>query len=75
MNDMLKGMWRQIRGEAKSTWGEITDDEWMEMEGDFDKLTGKLQQKYGYNKEKAQSEVERFRMEMNRKYGKDYDKI
>lgn len=67
-SDTLKGKWMQIRGEAKSTWGELTDDELTEMEGNMDKLVGKLQEKYGYSREKAQSEVENFRSKMEKKF-------
>ena len=57
--DILKGKWREIKGEVKATWGKITDDDMMMLEGKADKLVGVLQQKYGYTKEKAEEEIER----------------
>lgn len=55
--DILKGNWRQLKGEIKSKWGELTDNELTEIEGDSEKLKGKLQEKYGWSKERADREV------------------
>jgi uncharacterized protein YjbJ (UPF0337 family) len=30
--DVLKGKWKQMRGEIKSWWGKLTDDETRSME-------------------------------------------
>ena len=58
--DILAGLWKQARGQIKKTWGELTDDELDQINGERDKLLGKLQEKYGYSKEKAESEIDRF---------------
>jgi uncharacterized protein YjbJ (UPF0337 family) len=57
--DILQGKWRQMRGEMKKWWGQLTDDELDKIEGDRDKLIGLLQEKYGYSKEKAEEELGR----------------
>lgn len=61
--DILKGKWKQFRGQVKETWGELTDDELDEIEGRRDKLVGKLQEKYGYTRAQAESELDRFMRE------------
>jgi uncharacterized protein YjbJ (UPF0337 family) len=58
--DILEGKWKQIRGEIKETWGELTDRELDEIEGKRDKLVGKLQEKYGWSRAEAEAEVEKF---------------
>lgn len=58
-NDMFEGKWKQIRGEAKIWWGELTDDDLDKVEGNFDKLMGLLQEKYGYTREEAEEEYEK----------------
>lgn len=58
--DQLKGMWKQWQGAAKVQWGKLTDDELMQIDGNSDKLVGLLQERYGYAREKAQDEVNRF---------------
>jgi uncharacterized protein YjbJ (UPF0337 family) len=55
--DILKGKWKQIQGEAKKWWGDLTDDELTRVDGEQDKLVGLLQEKYGYSKEKAEAEI------------------
>lgn len=67
-SDTFKGKWMQIRGEAKRAWGDLTDDDLMEIEGNMEKLIGKLQEKYGYSREKAQKEAMDFQMKMDQKY-------
>ena len=57
--DILKGKWSQIKGDAKTWWGDITDDELTRVEGEYDKLVGLLQEKYGYTRERAESEIDR----------------
>ena len=57
--DVLKGKWKQIRGEAKKWWGELTDDELDQIDGERDKLVGKVQERYGWTKEEARAEVNR----------------
>jgi uncharacterized protein YjbJ (UPF0337 family) len=58
--DILSGLWKQAKGEVKQTWGELTDDEINQIDGQRDKLIGKLQEKYGYTRERAEAEVDRF---------------
>lgn len=50
----IKGKWAQIKGSIKEQWGDLTDDELLEVEGQTEKLAGLLQSKYGYSKEKAE---------------------
>ena len=56
--DVLKGNWKQMKGEAQKQWGKLTDDDLDRIDGDQEKLEGKLQEAYGYDKEKAHSEVD-----------------
>jgi uncharacterized protein YjbJ (UPF0337 family) len=57
--DVLQGKWKQVRGQTKVWWGELTDDDLDKIEGNSDRLVGTLQEKYGYSKEKAEEEIER----------------
>jgi uncharacterized protein YjbJ (UPF0337 family) len=57
--DILSGKWKQMRGELKTWWGKLTDDDFERIGGQKDKLIGLLQERYGYTREQAEQEVER----------------
>ena len=56
--DILKGQWKQLRGQVKQWWSVLTDDELEKINGQRDKLIGKLQEKYGFTKEQATRELD-----------------
>lgn len=58
-NDVFEGKWKQIRGEAKSWWGKLTDNDLDRAAGKVDVLAGILQEKYGYTREKAINEIDK----------------
>lgn len=59
--DTLKGKWKQVTGRVKAEWGKLTDDDIDQIEGDSERLEGKLQERYGMARDEARREVERFR--------------
>ena len=52
--DQFKGNWRQFKGEVKKQWGQFTDNDLLEAEGDYDKFLGVVQKRYGDQKEEVQ---------------------
>ena len=54
---VLEGKWTQLRGRIKEQWGDLTDNEVAQAEGNYEQLVGTLQEKYGYAREKAEEEV------------------
>jgi len=56
--DQFKGSWRQIKGEVKKKWGQFTDNDLLEVEGDYDKFLGVVQKRYGDEKEEVRRWVE-----------------
>jgi uncharacterized protein YjbJ (UPF0337 family) len=57
--DVFEGKWKQKRGQVKEWWGKLTDDDVDRVEGNLDKLTGMLQERYGLKREEAEREIER----------------
>ncbi|WP_342564060.1 CsbD family protein [Paenibacillus sp. FSL R7-0345] len=55
-SNVFKGKWMQIKGEAKKQWGQLTDDDLNVIDGEKDKLIGKLQERYGHTKDQAEEE-------------------
>jgi len=58
--DIFKGNWEIIKGKLKQAWGKLTDDDIQDIKGNQEEIFGKLQKHYGYSKEKAKEEVNRF---------------
>lgn len=56
--DIVEGKWKQFKGSVKEKWGELTDDELDQIDGSKDKLAGKLQEKYGWSKEEADTKID-----------------
>ncbi len=58
-SDVFAGKWKQARGQAKEWWGKLTDDDLERVEGQFDRLVGMLQERYGWARKQAEGEITR----------------
>jgi len=58
--DQVKGSWKQIQGKVKEKWGKLTDDDLTVIEGKRDQLVGVIQERYGFEKEQAEKELDQF---------------
>jgi len=59
-NDIIAGKWKQLKGKAQAKWGDLTDDVFDIAEGDSKYLAGKLQERYGWDRDRADREVDEF---------------
>jgi len=58
--DHFKGYWNQFKGDLKRQWGKFTDDDLLEIEGNYDKFVGKLQQRYADQKDEVNKWADRW---------------
>jgi uncharacterized protein YjbJ (UPF0337 family) len=58
--DTIKGQWKQFQGKVKEKWSKLTDDDLGLIAGKKDQLLGKLQERYGYEKDQAEKEFDEF---------------
>ena len=58
---ITKGNINELKGQIKQMWGKLTDQDIDRIEGNADELIGKVQKAYGYTKERAQQEYEKFK--------------
>ena len=65
--DILQGKWHELKGQARQTFAKLTDDDVERMSGKMEELSGVLQQKYGYNKAKADTEINNWLKEADQK--------
>ncbi|MBZ5875542.1 CsbD family protein [Chromohalobacter israelensis] len=56
--DQIEGRWTELKGKAKASWGEMSDDELDQIAGKRDQMIGKLQTKYGISKEEAEKRAD-----------------
>jgi uncharacterized protein YjbJ (UPF0337 family) len=54
----LEGKWTQLKAEAKTQWGKLTEDDLTYVSGHREKLVGKLQERYGLLRDRAQKDVD-----------------
>ena len=55
--DQAKGQWKQIKGSVRAKWGKLTDDDLDVIAGERERLVGKIQERYGINKDEAERQI------------------
>src|SRR5215470_12964709 len=51
--EQIKGNWTKAKGKVRQQWGKLTDDDLALIDGKREALAGRLQERYGYQKEQA----------------------
>jgi len=59
--DLIQGDWKQFAGKIKIQWGKLTDDDLTQINGKEEELEGKIQERYGYAKDKIKEDIEAWR--------------
>lgn len=65
--DQIQGQWKQLKGDAREQWGKLTDDDLTQAAGKREQLVGKIQERYGIAREKAEEQVDRFAAKIDEK--------
>ena len=69
--EQFKGLWNQLKGELKKQWGKFTDDDLLQIEGDYDKFIGKVQERYGERKDEISRWMEQWQSSLKSKDNPD----
>lgn len=56
--DTVQGKWKEMSGQLRQGWGDITDDEWQQTQGRREEVEGLIQKKYGQTKDQARQSVD-----------------
>ena len=59
--DRIQGDQKQFAGKIKIQWGKLTDDDLTQINGKEEELEGKIQERYGYAKDKIKKDIEAWR--------------
>ncbi len=62
--DTMEGKWRQFKGKIKEEWNELTDDEIEAAEGRTEYLAGKIQERYGIEREEAKRKLDELKSDI-----------
>jgi uncharacterized protein YjbJ (UPF0337 family) len=65
--DQVQGKWKQMKGEVKTKWGKLTDDDLDVAAGQKDKLVGRIQERYGIAKDEAERQVDDWNRSLDEK--------
>ncbi|KAA8995008.1 CsbD family protein [Stenotrophomonas cyclobalanopsidis] len=66
--DIISGKWSQLKGKAQAKWGDLTNDDFDVAEGNAEYLSGRLQERYGWAKDRAEKEVSEFSDSVRKDY-------
>jgi uncharacterized protein YjbJ (UPF0337 family) len=58
--ETISGRWTEMKGKLRSKWGKLTDDDVEVIAGKKDVLVGRLQQRYGLQRDEAERDVDRW---------------
>lgn len=56
----MQSQWPQLKKRVQDFWGRFTQDEVAELDGSFDMLAAKVQEKYSLTREQAERQVNEF---------------
>jgi uncharacterized protein YjbJ (UPF0337 family) len=63
--DGFETQWKEIRKNVRQRWPAISDADVNRIDGHVDVLLDLLEEKYGYSRQLAEGEVNRFLQDMN----------
>lgn len=60
VRNVSRGALRQLKGKIKEQWVRLSEEEIDELVGRNEQLAGRLQERYGWEKEEARKQVDEF---------------
>jgi uncharacterized protein YjbJ (UPF0337 family) len=64
--DRIEAQWKQLKGRVRQKWGDLTEDDIEAIAGQREALRGKLQERYGINRQLAEDQLNEFEAELER---------
>lgn len=54
----VEGKWGQVKGQLRSKWSKLTDDDVGVLDGKRETLVGKIVERYGIMKDEAEKQID-----------------
>jgi hypothetical protein len=58
--NLLRLHWSEICGDCRMYWGKLSEEDLVQIDGQFDRFVGALRRHYGFSRLKAEEELEDF---------------
>jgi uncharacterized protein YjbJ (UPF0337 family) len=58
--DIITGKWKQLTGQIQTEWGKLTKDDLDIAEGNREYLIGRVQERFGLQRDAAEKQVREF---------------
>ncbi len=62
----IEGKWDQVKGQVRSQWAKLTDDDVANLKGKKDQLVGKIVERYGVAKDDAEQQIDNWLKRVNK---------
>ena len=56
----VEGKWSQVKGQLRSQWSKLTDDDLSNLQGKREQISGKIVERYGLAKEEAERQLDKW---------------
>lgn len=56
--DIVEGKWDQLKGQVRGKFGKLTDDDLEQARGRRQELAGRIQERYGIEREEAERQLD-----------------
>jgi len=66
MQDIIQSKWAQIKQPLHTQFSKLTDDDLAKPQGDHQYLASKLQERYGWQRDKVEQEIRAFENTLGR---------
>lgn len=73
--DQFENQWPQIKVVVKEKWDNLTDDDIRQINGRYDQLIAKLQQKYGYTRDAAEEDVRSWNFDRSPRFNQERERV
>lgn len=70
--DQFEKQWQELKVYIRDKWSNLTDEDIRQINGRYDQLVSKIQQREGLTRDQAEEEVRTWYVENNRGQGKTY---
>lgn len=70
-NSIMEGNWNVLKGKIRQQWSKLTDSDMDSFKESMEEAIGRIQKAYGYTKDQAREEYEKFKNSNSSLFGNE----